>query len=110
MSILESLRTAMTGLTTNKMRAILTMLGIIIGVGSVVALMSVGEGVEQSISSEIQGLGSNLIFVVADQPEDATSPAYITTADAEALADPFNAPAIVVMAFYLAAARQDFSG
>ena len=46
MSIYESLRTAMTGLTTNKMRAALTMLGIIIGVASVVALLSIGEGVE----------------------------------------------------------------
>jgi putative ABC transport system permease protein len=98
MNIYESVRTAMTGLTTNKMRAILTMLGIIIGVGSVVALMSVGEGVEASIASEIQGLGSNLIFVTADQPEDATAPAYVTTADAEALADPFNAPALVDVA------------
>jgi putative ABC transport system permease protein len=95
MSILESLRTAMTGLATNKMRAALTMLGIIIGVASVVALLSVGEGVEASITGEIQGLGSNLIVIVADQPEDATSPAYLTMADAQALADPFNTPALV---------------
>ena len=95
MSILESLRTAATGLTTNKLRAALTMLCIIIGVGSVVALMSIGEGVEAMITGEIQGLGSNLIFVVADQPEDSTAPAYLTTADAAALADPFNVPAVV---------------
>lgn len=98
MNILESLRTAVTGLTTNKMRAILTMLGIIIGVGSVVTLMSVGEGVEASITGEIQGLGANLLFVTADRPEDATAPVYITTADAEALADPFNVPALAVVA------------
>jgi putative ABC transport system permease protein len=91
----ESLRTAITGLTTNKMRAALTMLGIIIGVGSVVALMSVGEGVEAMITGEIQGLGSNLIFVVPDRPEDSLEPVYLTTADAAALADPFNAPAVV---------------
>jgi putative ABC transport system permease protein len=95
MSIIESLRTAITGLTTNKLRAALTMLGIIIGVGSVVALMSIGEGVEAMITGEIQGLGSNLIFVIADQPEDSTTPVYLTTADAEALADPFNVPAQV---------------
>ena len=71
MNLYESLRTAMIGLTTNKMRAALTMLGIIIGVASVVALMSIGEGVEAMITGEIQGLGSNLIFVVADQPEDS---------------------------------------
>jgi putative ABC transport system permease protein len=98
MNIMESLRTAVTGLTTNKMRAILTMLGIIIGVGSVVTLMSVGEGVEASITGEIQGLGANLLFVTADRPEDATAPVYVTTADAEALADPFNVPALAVVA------------
>ncbi len=98
MNIFESLRTAVTGLNTNKLRAILTMLGIIIGVGSVVTLMSVGEGVEASITGEIQGLGANLLFVSADQPEDSTAPAYVTTADAEALADPFNAPALVAVA------------
>jgi putative ABC transport system permease protein len=97
MSIFESLRTASTGLTTNKLRAALTMLGIIIGVASVVALMSIGEGVQESISGEIQGLGANLLFVMADQPEDSTAPAYLTVDDAEALADPFNAPALVAV-------------
>jgi len=97
MSIIESLRTAATGLTTNKMRAALTMLGIIIGVASVVALLSVGEGVEATITDEIQGLGSNLVFVTADQPESQSAPAVLTTADAEALNDPFNAPALVAV-------------
>jgi putative ABC transport system permease protein len=98
MNILESLRTAATGLATNKMRAALTMLGIIIGVASVVALMSVGEGVEAMITGEIQGLGANLLFVTADQPEDSTAPVYITSADAEALADPYDAPAVLAVA------------
>jgi putative ABC transport system permease protein len=97
-SIYESLRTAAAGLTTNKMRAALTMLGIIIGVASVVALLSIGEGVEASITGQIEGLGANLIFVTADTPEDASAPAYVTTADAEALTDPFNAPALVAVA------------
>jgi putative ABC transport system permease protein len=73
------------------------MLGIIIGVASVVALLSIGEGVEDSITSEIQGLGSNLIFIAPDQPEDATAPAYLTTADTEALADPFNVPTLAAV-------------
>ena len=98
MGIFESLRTAVGGLTTNKMRAALTMLGIVIGVASVVALLSIGEGVEASIMGEIEGLGSNLLFITAEQPEDSTAPAYVTTADAEALADPFNAPSLVTVA------------
>ena len=97
MTIYESLRTAVNGLTTNKMRAILTMLGIIIGVASVVALMSLGEGVEAMITGEIEGLGSNLVNVMANQPEDSTARAYLTTADVEALADPFNAPSLVAV-------------
>ena len=98
MSIYESLRTATTGLTTNKLRAALTMLGIIIGVASVVALLSIGEGVEATITDQIQSIGSNLLFVIADQPDDATSPAYVTSEDAEALADPFNTPALAAVA------------
>jgi putative ABC transport system permease protein len=98
MSIYESLRTAITGLTTNKLRAALTMLGIIIGVASVVTLLSVGEGVEASISSQIQSIGSNLLFVFPEQPEDSAAPAYLTREDAEALADSFNAPALAAVA------------
>ena len=98
MSIYESLRTAMTGLTTNKLRAALTMLGIIIGVASVVTLLSVGEGVEASISSQIQSIGSNLLFVFPEQPEDSAAPAFLTREDAEALGDPFNAPALAAVA------------
>jgi putative ABC transport system permease protein len=66
-------------------------------VASVVTLMSVGEGVEETITGEIQGLGSNLIFVTARQPEDSTALVYLTTKDAEALADPFNAPSLVAV-------------
>jgi len=98
MNILESLRTAATGLATNKMRAILTMLGIIIGVGSVVTLLSVGQGVQDSITGQIQSIGSNMVFITADQAEDSTRPAYVTSADAEALTDPFNAPSLVAVA------------
>jgi len=97
MSIYESLRTAAAGLTTNKMRAILTMLGIIIGVASVVALMSLGEGVQEMITGQIQDIGSNLVFVTAKQADDSTAPTFLTTADAKALADPFNTPSLVAM-------------
>jgi len=97
-SILESLRTAFTGLNTNKLRALLTMLGIIIGVGSVVALLSVGQGVQTTVAGSIQAIGSNLIIVSPERPEGSIRPAYLTSADAEALADPFNAPALVSVA------------
>ena len=98
MNLLESLRTAIMALTSNKLRAALTMLGIIIGVGAVITLSSLGKGVEAMVNENLQGLGSNLVIIAPSPPEDASGPAYLTTTDAEALADPFNAPALADVA------------
>lgn len=59
----ESLRMALTALLANKMRSILTMLGIIIGVGSVIVMIAIGLGVQQTVTSSIASLGSNMIIV-----------------------------------------------
>ncbi len=64
MKLLESILTALRALRANKMRSLLTMLGVIIGVGSVILLVSLGSGARAEITSSIQGLGSNLIIVV----------------------------------------------
>jgi len=98
MNIWESLRTSLSAIGSNKMRSILTMLGIIIGVGAVIALSSVGAGVETMVSDTISDIGSNLIYIQASTPEDATSPAQLTMADAETIGDPFNVPAISAVA------------
>jgi len=66
MNISESFRTAIDSLKANKMRALLTMLGIIIGIASVIALMGLGEGFGQLIEGEINSVGTNLIFVGSD--------------------------------------------
>jgi putative ABC transport system permease protein len=63
MKLLESLKIAVKALLTNKVRAALTMLGVIIGVASVILLVAIGSGVQQEITGEIEGLGSNLLFV-----------------------------------------------
>src|SRR5258707_9338293 len=63
MSFADSIKVAIEALIANKLRAMLTMLGIIIGVGSVIALMAVGQGSQKAISSQILGLGSNLLFI-----------------------------------------------
>jgi putative ABC transport system permease protein len=68
MKIVESFFMAMRSLTSNKLRSALTMLGVIIGVGSVITLMSVGQGAEASITSSIQGMGTNLIYVTSKTP------------------------------------------
>ena len=59
----EPFTTAWIGVITHKLRSSLTILGIVIGVAAVIALMSVGKGAEASILSNIEGLGSNLIFI-----------------------------------------------
>ncbi|HUM37060.1 MAG TPA: ABC transporter permease, partial [Anaerolineae bacterium] len=64
MKLLESLRLALRSLVTNKLRAALTMLGIIIGVGAVITLLSVGEGVQSYITAQFQSIGTNIFFVI----------------------------------------------
>jgi len=61
---LESILIALEGLKVNKLRSLLTMLGIIIGVAAVVAMVSIGLGVQQKIQNSIAGLGSNLLIVM----------------------------------------------
>ena len=102
--ILENLRVAADGLGANKMRSALTMLGVIIGVGAVIALMSVGEGAQASITAQISSVGTNLLFVSAGAASfgpvrGATgSAATLTYEDAEAIADSLNVPDAAVVA------------
>ena len=59
----ETLRTAMVAIAANKLRAFLTILGIMVGVAAVIGMVSVGEGAQASIASTLQGLGTNLVLV-----------------------------------------------
>jgi putative ABC transport system permease protein len=70
MKLFESIRIAMRALAANKLRSVLTMLGIIIGVGAVIALMSIGRGVEKYVADQFNSLGSNLLFVAPGQITD----------------------------------------
>src|SRR5205809_6361768 len=58
-------RVAFRALVRNKMRAILTMLGIIIGVAAVIAMVSIGQGAQASVQAQIESIGTNLLFVSA---------------------------------------------
>jgi len=78
---LEALRVAVGGIAANKLRAILTTLGVVIGVAAVIALVSVGEGASALITSQIQGLGTNLLVILP-----ANSRVDLTVEDAERLA------------------------
>lgn len=64
MNILEFIATATEALTLNKLRAFLAILGIIIGISSVIALISIGEGSKQVIKQEINSLGANLLTII----------------------------------------------
>src|SRR4029077_18365587 len=64
MNLWAILKIAIRALTRNKMRSALTMLGIIIGVGAVIAMVSIGQGAQSMIQTQINSMGSNMLFVV----------------------------------------------
>ncbi|MCL5996878.1 MAG: ABC transporter permease [Chloroflexi bacterium] len=90
MSLLETLQTALESLSSNKMRTMLTMLGVVIGVAAVVTLLALGAGVQSSINSQISGIGTNLVNVSANT--NASSGARLTNDDVKALSDRLNVP------------------
>jgi putative ABC transport system permease protein len=96
MSLLETLRIAINSLLINRLRAVLTTIGIVIGVGAVIGLSSLGRGVEAFIAAEFQALGSNVLFVFSSQPASDTRTRIdpITTREAADLANPMIAPSI----------------
>lgn len=100
MSLIESIRIALRALSANKLRSILTMLGIIIGVGAVIALMSVGQGVQNLVTEQLQSAGSNLLIIFPGNLSDAQPgggsrrrPAQpLTNSDWRAISDPLQVP------------------
>jgi len=93
MNLSESFLTALDSLLANKMRAVLTMLGVIIGVAAVIALMAIGNGVSESITGEISSIGTNLILIMPDM-ENSGGYLPLSLADVEALSDPLRAAAL----------------
>ena len=61
----ESIKMAIDGMISNKLRTLLTLLGIIIGVGAVIAMVSLGFGVKEQVKNNISSLGSNLLIVMS---------------------------------------------
>ncbi|HLF02980.1 MAG TPA: ABC transporter permease [Anaerolineales bacterium] len=90
MNFSENFRIALRALSANKLRSGLTMLGIIIGVGAVVALMAIGNGATASITAQVQGVGSNVVFVFPGTqdrgPNQSAVRAYMYYDDYESLA------------------------
>ncbi|MDE7242744.1 MAG: ABC transporter permease [Oscillospiraceae bacterium] len=72
MGLSESIRLALEGLRANKMRSVLTMLGIIIGIGAVIGILTVGNGLTGSITGSMSGLGASNIGVTLQEKDDDT--------------------------------------
>ena len=102
MNVWESIRISLRSLGANKLRSGLTMLGIIIGVGAVIALMSIGRGAQASILGSIQANGTNLLYVMPGSANQGGvnqgqgSANTLTLNDANAIAA--DAPAVVDVA------------
>ena len=67
MNIYNLFKIALKALSNNKMRCFLTMLGIIIGVGSVITMLAIGQGSKESIKANIAEMGSNMIMIMPGQ-------------------------------------------
>ena len=96
MNLVETFRIALSSLGRNQLRAILTTLGIIIGVAAVISLMSLGRGVEAYVAEQFEGLGVNILTITSSQPSSGiNAPAdVLTTQDVEQLSNPAIAPTI----------------
>ena len=102
MSFYESVRVAMLALAANKLRSILTMLGIIIGVSAVIALMSIGRGVEKFFVEQFTSLGTNLLYVFPGQLEGGPRSGgrdrgVLTLNDSYAIANPLRVPDVIAV-------------
>ncbi len=90
---------AFASLLANKLRTALTMLGLIIGVGAVITLVSIGQGTQAAVTQQFSSLGTNLVFVTPGTTSSggvriqAGSVNTLTYDDAQAIADPSNVPA-----------------
>jgi len=101
MILWTNLRIALQALTANRLRSVLTMLGVIIGVAAVVALLSIGQGAQAAITSQIEGIGANLISVMPGRLEEhgamgaGGTAQTLTLSDAQAVAE---VPAVMAVA------------
>ena len=99
MNVLQAVKEALGSLTSNKLRSALTILGIVIGVAAVVAMLAIGQGAQNSITSSINGIGTNLIYVFSgNSTQNVRNPQPLTTGDAQALQDQLAAPDVAAAA------------
>src|SRR6266545_2086986 len=102
---IDSIRVALRGMLANRMRSLLTMLGILIGTAAVILLVAVGTGISNLVQHQIETLGSNAVYIFPQQSRGGqdrggTSARRIrlTQADVDALSDRTKAPDILAVA------------
>ncbi len=96
MKIGRVIRETFTSLSANKLRTGLTVLGIVIGVAAVIAMLSIGQGAQNSITASINSIGTNILYISAGARASFTRGNFnfvrnirqLTIADAQALMDP----------------------
>ena len=104
MKFIENIRIALRGLSANKLRAALTMLGIMIGVAAVITLLSIGDGVTRFVADQFSGLGTNLVFIISEQGHpgqrgnNSSSESTMTMRDAALLSDTSLVPGAAAVA------------
>ena len=93
----EAIRVAFAALQANRLRSLLTMFGVIVGVSAVVVLIGIGTGAQSAVTTQVEGLGSNLLFVVPGKPQVGTAPATssLRLADATTVAKVVGSPQLV---------------
>ncbi len=118
MMLREVMRFALRGLIANRMRSLLTMLGIFIGVAAVVLLTAIGNGAGQAITATINSFGANTITVFADPTPDpdqhrSIRPRELTIGDARMLEGSEGAPAVAraapIIQMFRVEARHEFA-
>lgn len=102
-SQMEIMEMSLEALWSNKLRSALTMLGVIIGIGSVISITSIGQGIQKSTEESIRGLGTDVLQVIAGQAESGGisqgSVTTLTWEDAQAIEQ--QAPSATVVSAYL---------
>ncbi|MDM4017908.1 ABC transporter permease [Roseiconus lacunae] len=90
MSFFDTVRTALRALRKNKMRAILTIIGVVIGIAAVTTIVSIGQGANRLVQGELQSLGTNVIFVTPGQTNEGgvqqNDAPTLTAADVDSIA------------------------
>jgi putative ABC transport system permease protein len=104
MDLFEAISVAFAALRANKLRALLTMLGIVIGIGAVVGMLAIGNGFYKYLNALFDQLGSGAFYIYPtsfSRKLDDVKPAELTAADARAIMQPGAAPAVETVAIIL---------